>query len=68
MQSKKLEHYKFFEPIAWITCISFAVFVGMLALEFKTTIQDLKTSSQQTEQRIQNLENAINNNSHQAPI
>lgn len=68
MQPKKLEHYKLFQPVAWIVCISFAVFVGMLTLEFKSSIQNLQTSSENTDQRLQNLEKAIGTNNYQNPI
>lgn len=68
MQPKKLEHYKLFQPIAWTICISFAIFVGMLTLEFKSSIQNLQVSSEESEQRIQNLEKAIGSNSYKNPI
>jgi hypothetical protein len=52
MQPKKLEHYKYFQPIAWTVCISFAVFVGMLSLEMKTAVENLESSNLNTEQRL----------------
>jgi len=59
MQPKKLEHYKYFQPIAWAVCIGFALFVGMLALNINDEIQRLGNSSIGFEQRLQNLEEAV---------
>ena len=58
MQSKKLEQYKYFQPIAWTLCVSFAGFVGMLALQVEDQIQKFNTSSISYEQRLQTLEEA----------
>ncbi|MBP9836966.1 MAG: hypothetical protein KBC78_03995 [Candidatus Pacebacteria bacterium] len=68
MQPKKLEHYKFFQPFAWIICVLFAVFVGMLAMELNTSINNLESSSAQAEQRLENLEKAIGTNNYQNSI
>jgi hypothetical protein len=62
MQPKKLEHYKYFEPIAWTICITFAGFVAMLALELRNTVADLQQSAISFETRLQNVEEAIKNN------
>jgi len=59
MQPKKLEHYKFFQPIAWTVFISFTGFVTMLALQLNTAINDLDNSKTSIEKRIQNLENTV---------
>jgi len=59
MQPKKLEQYKYFQPIAWTVCISFAGFVGMLALQLKTTIINLEQSTLSFDQRLQNVEAAV---------
>ncbi len=59
MQPKKLEQYKYFQPIAWTVCISFAGFVGMLALQLKTTIINLEQSTLSFEQRLQEVEAAV---------
>ncbi len=59
MQPKKLEHYKYFQPIAWTVCIGFAVFVGMMALNINDEIERLDDSSIGFEARIQNLEEAV---------
>lgn len=59
MQSKKLEQYKYFQPFAWTLCISFAGFVGMLALQLQTKIEGLEHSSLSFEQRLQNVETAV---------
>jgi len=59
MQPKKLEHYKYFQPIAWTLCISFAGFVGMLALQVKIHINDLQQSTIGFEQRLQNIEEVV---------
>ncbi len=56
MQSRKLEHYKFFQPFAWTLCVSFAGFVAMLALQLNTQIERLSDSSISFEQRLQNVE------------
>jgi hypothetical protein len=58
MQPRKLEHYKFFQPIAWTVCIGFAGFVGMMALNITKEIQRFESSSIGFEQRLQNLEEA----------
>lgn len=58
MQPKKLEHYKYFQPIAWTLCVSFAGFVGMLALQLENEVQRFNTSSISFEQRLQALEEA----------
>jgi len=59
MQPKKLEHYKYFQPIAWTVCIGFAVFVGMMALNINDEIERLGDSSIGFETRIQNIEKVI---------
>lgn len=59
MQPKKLEHYKYFQPIAWTLCVSFAGFVGMLALQLENEVQRFNTSSISFEQRLQTLEAAV---------
>jgi hypothetical protein len=62
MQPKKLETYKYFQPIAWTLCLSFAGFAGMLALELQTTIKNLEHSTLSFEERLQNVENIVNVN------
>lgn len=62
MQPKKLEQYKYFQPIAWIVCLSFAGFVGMLSLQLQTVIDDLETSNLNIEQRLDKLEKEIYSN------
>ena len=59
MQPKKLEHYKYFQPIAWTLCISFAGFVGLLALNLKVVVQDLESSNMSFETRLQNVEEIV---------
>jgi len=59
MQPKKLEHYKYFQPIAWTLCISFAGFVGMMALNINKEVQRFENSSLVFEHRLQNLEQAV---------
>lgn len=59
MQPKKLEHYKYFQPIAWTVCIGFAGFVGMMALNINKEIQRFENSSLVFEQRLQNLEKTV---------
>ncbi len=59
MQPKKLEHYKFFQPIAWTLCFSFAGFVGMLALQLQNEIHRFENSSIGFEQRLQHIESVV---------
>ncbi len=59
MQPKKLEQYKYFQPIAWTICVTFAGFVMMLAFQLQTTIKDMEKSSLVFDQRLQNVEAAI---------
>lgn len=59
MQPKKLEHYKYFQPIAWTICVGFAGFVGMMALNINKEIQRFENSSLVFEQRLQNLEKTV---------
>lgn len=56
MQPKKLEQYKYFQPFAWVLCISFAGFVMMLALQLKTTIAGLEHSNLSLDERLQRVE------------
>lgn len=62
MQPKKLEQYKYFEPIAWTLCLSFAGFVGMLSLQVQKEVQKFEMSSIGFEERIQNIEEVIGTN------
>lgn len=62
MQPKKLEQYKYFQPIAWTLCLSFAGFVMMLALQVKTTINNLQGSDLSFEQRLQKVEAIVGSN------
>lgn len=59
MPSKKLEQYKYFQPIAWTLCLSFAGFVGMLALQLEDQVQQFNTSSISFEQRLTNIEEIV---------
>ncbi len=59
MQPKKLEHYKYFQPIAWTLCISFAGFVGMLALELQIHVNKLQQSTIGFEERLQTIEETL---------
>jgi hypothetical protein len=59
MQPKKLEQYKYFQPIAWTLCLSFAGFVGMLALQIENQFEEFQSSSISFEQRLQNVEAAL---------
>jgi hypothetical protein len=62
MQPKKLEQYKYFQPIAWTLCISFAGFVVMLALQLQATVKNMENSTLTFETRLQNIENIVNVN------
>lgn len=68
MQPKKLEQYKYFQPIAWTVCISFAGFVGMLALQLQTAVAHMQQSSIGFEQRLQTIEEAVGVNPPQAGL
>lgn len=59
MHPKKLEEYKYFQPIAWTLCLTFAGFVGMLSLQVQKGVERFETSSISFEQRLQNVEDAV---------
>ncbi len=59
MQPKKLEHYKYFTPIAWTLCIGSAGFVGMLALQAGDAIKRLESSDLSFEQRLDAVEETV---------
>lgn len=59
MQPRKLEQYKYFQPIAWTLCLSFAGFVGMLALQLQNVVYELENSSVGFETRLQNVEEIV---------
>lgn len=59
MQPKKLEQYKYFQPIAWTLCLTFAGFVGMLSLQIQDEVQKFETSSISFDQRLKNVEEVV---------
>ncbi len=59
MQPKKLEQYKYFQPIAWTLCIGFAAYVGFLALNIDEEIASLESSSLNFEERLMRLEQTV---------
>lgn len=59
MQPKKLEQFKYFQPIAWTICLSFAGFVMMLSLQLVNTVNNLQYSSISIENRLDNLEEKV---------
>jgi hypothetical protein len=59
MQPRKLEQYKYFQPIAWTLCVSFAGFVSMLALQLQSVVQDMQTSSISFDERLKNVEDIV---------
>ncbi len=59
MQPKKLEQFKYFQPIAWTLCLSFAGFVIMLSLQLVNTVNNLQYSSISIENRLDNLEEKV---------
>jgi hypothetical protein len=59
MQPKKLEHYKYFQPVAWTLCIGFAAYVGFLALNIDDQISSLESSSLSFEERLNRLEQTV---------
>lgn len=62
MQPRKLEQYKYFQPIAWTLCLSFAGFVALLALQLQTVVYDLQHSTVGFETRLQNIEEIVGTN------
>lgn len=62
MQPKKLEQYKYFTPIAWTLCISFAGFVGLIAIQAGDAIKRLESSDISFDQRIEIPEEATETN------
>jgi len=59
MVAKKLEQYKYFQPIAWTLCISFAGFVAMLTIELRNVVYNMQNSSLSLEARIANIEDRV---------
>jgi hypothetical protein len=59
MQPKKLEQFKYFQPIAWTLCISFAGFVAMLSLQLVNAVSALENSSISIENRLDNFEEKV---------
>ena len=59
MQPKKLEHYKYFQPIAWTLCLGFAAYVGSLALNIDEEISALESSSLSFEERLERTERTV---------
>lgn len=59
MQPKKLEQYKYFQPFAWTLCISFAAFVGLLALELKANVLQMQETALSFEARLERVEQAV---------
>ncbi len=60
MQPKKLEQFKYFQPIAWTLCLSFAGFVVMLSLQLVGVVNDLQTTNLSIDSRLDVLEDKIN--------
>lgn len=63
MAGKQLEQYSWFPHIAWTLSLALALFVGYLALELRTTAQDLQDSSLSLEQRLEDTETMLNQDS-----
>lgn len=59
MQPKKLEQYKYFQPIAWTLCLGFAAYVGFLAANLDEEISALESSSLSFEERLERLEKTV---------
>ena len=59
MQPKKLEQYKYFQPIAWTLCLGFAGYVGSIALKADDQLKKLENSSLTFEQRLERVEKAV---------
>ena len=60
MPHKQLEQYAWFPYIAWTVSLGFALFVGYLALELRTTADDLRDTSLSMEQRMEAVEAMLN--------
>ncbi len=67
MQPKKLEQYKYFQPIAWTVCLSFAAYVGMLALNLKSEVTRLESSTLSFEYRLEALEQSVGTTTKKQP-
>lgn len=65
MEPKKIEEYKYFQPIAWVTVLVFAMFVFALSIQSRSTIKVMQINNAVIEERLQVLEEALNiNNSN----
>jgi hypothetical protein len=59
MQPKKLEQYKYFQPIAWTLCLSFAGFVTLLSLQLQSTVANMEQSTLNFDERLKAVEEVV---------
>ncbi len=59
MQPKKLEQYKYFQPIAWTLCLSFAGFVTLLSLQLQSTMENMQQSTLVFDERLKAVEEVV---------
>jgi hypothetical protein len=59
MQPRKLEQYKYFQPIAWTLCLSFAGFVTLLSLQLQSTVANMEQSSLSFDERLKAVEEVV---------
>jgi len=62
MQSKKIEEYQYFQPIAWVTVLIFTMFVFALSIQSRNVIKVIQINNATFEQRLQALEKNLNTN------
>ena len=59
MQPRKLEQYKYFQPIAWTLCLSFAGFVTLLSLQLQSTVVNMEKSTINFDERLKAVEEVV---------
>jgi TRAP-type C4-dicarboxylate transport system permease small subunit len=59
MQPRKLEQYKYFQPIAWTLCLSFAGFVTLLSLQLQSTVANMEQSTLNFDERLKAVEEVV---------
>lgn len=59
MQPRKLEQYKYFQPIAWTLCLSFAGFVTLLSLQLQSTVVRMQQSTLSFDERLKAVEEVV---------
>lgn len=59
MQPKKLEQYKYFQPIAWTLCLSFAGFVTLLSMQLQSSVANMEQSTLNFDERLKAVEEVV---------